>query len=378
MPTEIPATGLALRTEITGSGELRLSLVDQPTRAPGPDDVLVRIEAAPINPSDLFLLFGPADLATAVVGGVPERPTLTAKVPERLLASVRGRLDQSLGAGNEGAGVVIAAGENAAHLLGRTVAVLGGAMYAQYVTAPAREVLVLPEGATSAEGASCFVNPLTALSMVECMRLEGHTALVHTAAASNLGQMLNRICLKDGVELVNIVRKPEQVALLRGQGARHVVDSSADTFLADLTAALEETGATIAFDAIGGGKQAGQILACMETAAARKMTTYNRYGSDTFKQVYIYGGLDLGKTEFTRTFGFAWSISGFLLTPFLKRIGPDRGGQLRERVAAELTTTFASHYTADLTLAEALQPANIANYNARRTGEKYLITPHRG
>jgi NADPH:quinone reductase-like Zn-dependent oxidoreductase len=190
--------------------------------------------------------------------------------------------------------------------------------------------------------------------------------------------MLNRICLKDGVELVNIVRKPEQVALLRGQGARHVVDSSAETFLADLTAALEETSATIAFDAIGGGKQAGQILACMETAAARKMTTYNRYGSDTFKQVYIYGGLDLGKTEFTRTFGFAWSISGFLLTPFLKRIGPDRGRQLRERVAAELTTTFASHYTADLTLAEALQPTHIANYNARRTGEKYLIKPHRG
>ncbi|HVI34401.1 zinc-binding dehydrogenase [Phenylobacterium sp.] len=378
MTTEIPQTGLSLRTLITASGELQLSLVDQPVTPPGPDEVLVRIEAAPINPSDLGLLFGPADLSGASLGGSAERPVLTARVPERFLPAVRGRLDQSLAAGNEGAGVVIAAGENARHLIGRTVAVFGRAMYAQYITAPAAEVLLLPEGATAAEGASCFVNPLTALAMVETMRNEGHTALVHTAAASNLGQMLNRICLKDGVELVNIVRKPQQAELLRGLGAKHVVDSSAEGFLADLTAALEATGATIAFDAIGGGRLAGQILSCMEAAAVRKMPVYSRYGSDTFKQVYIYGGLDTGPTEFNRNFGFSWSLSGFLLTPFLVKAGPARAQALRERVAAELKTTFASHYTGELSLAEALQPANVAAYAAKHTGEKYLVAPNKG
>jgi NADPH2:quinone reductase len=378
MTPEIPQTGLALRTLITAAGELQLSLVEQPTKAPGPDEVLVRIEAAPINPSDLGLLFGPADLSSAALGGSPDRPVLTAQVPERLLPAVRGRLDQALPVGNEGAGVVIAAGDNARHLLGRTVAVLGRAMYAQYITAPAAEVLVLPEDATAAEGASCFVNPLTALAMVETMRNEGHTALVHTAAASNLGQMLNRICLQDGVELVNIVRKPEQAELLRGLGARHVVDSSAPGFTQDLTAALEATGATIAFDAIGGGRLVGQILSCMEAAAVRKMPAYSRYGSDTFKQVYIYGGLDTGPTEFNRGFGFAWSVGGFLLTPFLMKIGPQRAQALRDRVASELKTTFASHYTAELSLAEALLPNNAAAYNAKHTGEKYLVAPQKG
>jgi NADPH2:quinone reductase len=375
MANDIPQSGLALRTLITASGELRLSLVDQATTQPGPDDVLVRIEAAPINPSDLFMLFGPAVLTAGVASGTNDRPILTAPVPERRLASVQGRFDQARPAGNEGAGVVIAAGERVQNLLGRTVAVLSGTMYAQYVTAPARDVLVLPEGATAEQGASSFVNPLTALAMIETMRIDGHTALAHTAAASNLGQMLNRICQKDGVQLVNIVRKPEQAALLRSQGAQHVVDSSAHTFMADLTAALDETGATVAFDAIGGGTMAGQILTCMETASARKMTAYSTYGSDTFKQVYIYGALDLGPTEFTRTFGFAWAISGFLLTPFMKRIGEERATQLRERVAAELTTTFASRYTAKLSLADMLQPSKIAAYNGRQTGRKYLVTP---
>lgn len=378
MPNEIPQTSLALRTLITGSGELRLSLVDQPVRPPGPDEVLVRIEAAPVNPSDLGLLFGPADLSGAALGGSPARPELTARVPERFLPAVRGRLDESLATGNEGAGVVIAAGDNARHLMGRTVAVFGRAMYAQYITAAAAEVLPLPEDATPAEGASCFVNPLTALAMVETMRDEGHTALVHTAAASNLGQMLNRICLQDGVELVNIVRKPEQAELLRGMGARHVADSSAASFIADLTAALEATGATIAFDAIGGGRLAGQILSCMEAAAVRRMPVYSRYGSDTFKQVYIYGGLDTGPTEVNRNFGFAWSLGGFLLTPFLMKIGPQRAQALRQRVADELRTTFASHYTGELSLAEALQPANVAAYSAKHTGEKYLIAPNKG
>jgi NADPH2:quinone reductase len=236
---------------------------------------------------------------------------------------------------------------------------------------------VLPEGTTPAEGASCFVNPLTSLGMVETMRREGHTALVHTAAASNLGQMLNKICLKDGVDLVNIVRKPEQETLLRELGAKYVCNSSSASFMDDLTQALTTTGATIAFDAIGGGKLAGQILTCMEAAAVRKMTEYSRYGSTTFKQVYIYGGLDRGPTELTRNFGFSWSLSGWLLTPFLQKIGAAATQKLRERVIAELKTTFASHYTKVVSLPEALQPEAIAAYTKIGTGEKFLINPNK-
>jgi D-arabinose 1-dehydrogenase-like Zn-dependent alcohol dehydrogenase len=256
--------------------------------------------------------------------------------------------------------------------------VLGGAMYAQFRTLPVGSCLALPPDATPADGASCFVNPLTALGMVETMRREGHTALVHTAAASNLGQMLNKICLMDGVSLVNIVRSAEQREILRGIGAVHVCDSSAPTFLADLTEALVATGATLAFDAIGGGKLAGQILSCMEVAASQKASTYSRYGSTVHKQVYIYGGLNTGPTEFNRAFGMAWGIGGWLLTPFLIKIGPVEGQRLRERVAAELKTTFASHYTREISLVEALQPDIIAEYNRRATGEKYLINPNMG
>jgi len=281
--------------------------------------------------------------------------------------------------GNEGAGVVVAAGASAGAqaLLGKTVAVLGGAMYAQYRTIRADQCLVLPEGTTPAEGASCFVNPLTALGMVETMRREGHKALVHTAAASNLGQMLNKICLKDGIGLVNIVRKPEQAALLKGIGAQHVCDASAPGFMADLTQALVDTGATIAFDATGGGKLAGQILTCMEAALNRTATEYSRYGSTTLKQVYIYGGLDTGPTEFVRNFGFAWSMGGWLLFPFLQRIGEPAAQVLRQRVAAELKTTFASSYSKEISLAEALQLDAIAVYGKRATGAKYLINPNK-
>ena len=377
MGTDIPTTGRAIRTLIKASGELELSIVDAPVEQPGPGQVLVRVEAAPINPSDLGLLLGPADLSTAELSGPADRPTLTVRVPEKLMRTVAGRVDQSLPVGNEGAGVVIAAGQGAEHLIGRTVAVLGRAMYAQYFTTAAAEVLPLPEGTTAAEGASCFVNPLTALAMVETMRMEGHKALVHTAAASNLGQMLNKICLKDGVDLVNIVRKPEQADLLRGIGAKHVVDSSSPNFIAELTDALTETGATIAFDAIGGGRLVSQILTCMEAAAVRNMPVYSRYGSDTFKQVYIYGGLDTSPTELTRGFGFAWSLGGFLLTPFLTKVGAQRAQELRERVANELKTTFASTYTAELSLAQVLQPETVRAYNGKHTGEKYLVAPNK-
>jgi hypothetical protein len=288
------------------------------------------------------------------------------------------RADESMPVGNEGAGEVIKAGEGAEALLGKTVAILGGAMYAQYRTVKAADALVLPDGATAAEGASCFVNPLTALGMVETMRREGHTALVHTAAASNLGQMLNKICIADGVRLVNIVRSAEQEAILRGIGAEYVVDSSKPSFMDDLVEALAATGATLAFDAIGGGKLAGQILTGMEIAANRNAATYSRYGSTVYKQVYIYGGLNTGPTELNRAFGMSWGLGGWLLTPFLMKIGPAEAQKLRQRVANELKTTFASHYTAEISLAEALSLDAIKAYNAKTTGEKYLIVPSKG
>ena len=379
MSASIPATSLQLRSLIKSSGELEISLASITTPEPGPEEVLVRIEASPMNPSDLGLLFGAADLSTAKAGGTPERPVITATVPEKLMKGMGGRVDQSMPVGNEAAGVVVKAGssEAAQALLGKTVAILGGAMYAQYRCIKAVQCLVLPEGTTPAEGASCFVNPLTSLGMVETMRREGHKALVHTAAASNLGQMLNRICLKDGIGLVNIVRKQEQEDILRAIGAVHVVNSSVPTFLDDLTQALVATGATIAFDAIGGGKLAGQILGCMEAAANLTAKEYSRYGSSTHKQVYIYGGLDRGPTEINRNFGMAWSVGGWLLTPFLQKIGFEAGQQLRQRVVAELKTTFASTYTREVSLADALRLDAIAVYGKHATGAKYLITPNK-
>jgi NADPH:quinone reductase-like Zn-dependent oxidoreductase len=347
---------------------------------PGPDEVVVRVEASPINPSDLGLLLGAADVGTARASGSPEAPVVTAQVPPALLKAMAGRLDQSLPVGNEGAGVVVAAGNSAAAqaLLGRTVAIFGGAMYAQYRSIRASDCLRLGDDVTPAQGASCFVNPLTALGMIGTMRAEGHTALVHTAAASNLGQMLSKACLADGIPLVNIVRSPDQEALLRDIGAVHVCDSSKPTFTADLTAALVVTGATLAFDAIGGGRLASQILTAMEAAAGRKATGFSRYGSTVHKQVYIYGGLDMGPTELTRGFGMAWGVGGWLLTPFLQKIGPTETQALRERVAREITTTFASHYSRTISLYEALQPDIAAAYNRRATGEKFLIDPSRG
>jgi NADPH:quinone reductase-like Zn-dependent oxidoreductase len=375
-----PGDGLQLRSLIKKSGELELSLARVAIPDPAPDEVVVRIEASPINPSDLGLLLGPADMATARVSGSPDSPVLTAMIPEAMMRGLAGRLDQSMPVGNEGAGVVVGAGSSdlAQALLGKTVALMGGAMYAQYRCLKAADCLVLPAGATPAEGASCFVNPLTALGMVGTMRLEGHTALVHTAAASNLGQMLNKICLAEGVGLVNIVRDPRQADILLAIGAAHVCNSNSPDFMEDLTRALVATGATLAFDAIGGGRLAGQILTCMEAAANAGATTYSRYGSSVHKQVYIYGGLDTRPTELVRSFGMAWGVGGWLLTPFLAKIGPAEARKLRERVAAELKTTFASHYSKAVSLVEALQPQTIAAYSKRATGEKYLINPNMG
>lgn len=377
MSTGVPPAGLQLRSLVKPDGQLEISLADAPIPQPASDEVLVRMEAAPLNPSDIGLLFGPADISTAKLSGTASHPVVTMQIPPAAMKGMAARVGQAMPVGNEGAGVVVAAGDSAAAqaLLGKTVAVLGGAMYAQYRCIKEDQCLVLPEGTQPAEGASCFVNPLTALGMVETMRREGHEALVHTAAASNLGQMLNRICVKDEVGLVNIVRKPGQAALLKSQGAAHVCDSSSPTFMEDLTQALVDTGATIAFDAIGGGKLAGQILSCMEAALNRTAKEYSRYGSTTHKQVYLYGGLDTGPTEFVRNFGMAWGMGGWLLFPFLQRIGPHAAQALRQRVVAELKTTFASSYSKEISLAQALQPEEIAVYGQRATGTKYLINP---
>lgn len=370
-------TGVELRSRISAAGELTLSLEEVAVPDPGPGQVLVRMEASPLNPSDLGLLLGPADLSGMKASGTPARPVLTAPVPPAALKRVAARLDQSMPVGNEGAGTVIAAGEGVADMVGKRVAMLGGAMYAQYRTIPAAACLVLPDGATAEQGASAFVNPLTALAMGETMRAEGHTALIHTAAASNLGQMLNRICQADGVKLVNIVRKPEQAEILRAQGAEWICDSSDPDFDAKLADAIEATGATIAFDAIGGGTLAGRILAAME-AALSKGQEYSRYGSSVRKQVYIYGNLDLGPTVIDRSFGLSWATGGFLLTNFMAAASPETRARMRARVAAELTTTFASHYAGTLTLAETLDPAKVEVYQAKATGVKYLITPDKG
>ena len=380
MTQAIPGDALQLRSMIKGDGTLELSLETVPIPQPNDDEVLVRIEASPINPSDLGLLFGAADRSNMRASGTPDRPVATASVPEKSMRAMSARVDRSLPAGNEGAGVVVAAGadESAQALIGKTVGVIGGAMYSQYRCLPAKQVLPFPDGTTPAQGASWFVNPLTSLGMVETMRLEGHKALVHTAAASNLGQMLQKVCLADDVPLVNIVRKPEQVELLRGIGAPHVCNSSEPTFMKDLTDALIATGATLAFDAIGGGNLAGQILTCMEAAASATGAPYSPYGSTTHKQVYIYGGLDLSPIVLTRSFGMAWGVGGWLLTPFLQRIGPKAVHKLRTRVATEIKTTFASNYTREVSLPEALTLEAIATYGKQATGEKYLINPNKG
>jgi NADPH2:quinone reductase len=378
MNIDPPKTTLQLRSLVKRSGALELSLVETPLAPPAADEVIVRVDAAPMNPSDLGLLFGAADLRTARASGTPSRPVVTADIAPAAMASMAGRLEASMAVGNEGAGGVVGAGASAEAqaLLGKTVAMLGGAMYTQYRCIPVDQCMLLPEGVTPAQGASSFVNPLTALGMVETMRLEGHRALVHTAAASNLGQMLNKICMQEGIGLVNIVRKQAQEDLLRAQGAVHVCNASLPTFMQDLTQALVATGATLAFDATGGGKLAGQILTAMEAALSQTATQYSRYGSTTHKQVYIYGGLDRAPTEFTRSFGMSWGMGGWLLFTFLQKIGPDAVRALKARVASEITTTFASQYTREVSMTQALSLDEIHVYARHATGEKYLLKPN--
>ena len=375
MPS-LPDHFLQLRSTVTSSGQLRVMLAEVPMPVPGPDEVIIRIEASPINPSDMGLLFGLADLSNARMEGSAAQQALVADISAAAMRAMQARLDQPLPVGNEAAGTVVGAGSSAPAqaLLGKTVAMLGGEMYAEYRCLSASQCMVLPAGVDARKGASCYVNPLTALSMPETMRSEGHTAIVHTAAASNLGQMLNRICIADGIALVNIVRKPEQETLLREAGARYVLDSSSEGFMPRLIDALAETGATIGFDAIGGGPLAGQILLAMEAAASRG-AGFSRYGSSTHKQVYVYGRLDLTPTVVPPGVGMAWGMGGYLLTYFLQKIGADGRRRLRERVVSGLDTLFASHYTREITLAQMLDIDTARACNAKSTGEKYLLVP---
>ena len=362
-----------LTSTLNADGRCVLAIRQYDTGEPAADEVIVRVEASPINPSDLGLLFSAADVSTlAASDGV-----LTLNVAPNIMRGMQARVGQSLPAGNEGGGVVVATGDSpsAKALMGRTVGVLGGGMYAEYRRLKVNQCLVLHPGTTSKQGASCFVNPLTALAMVDTMRMEGHKALVHTAAASNLGQMLQKICLMDGVDLVNVVRNPEQVKILKDIGAKYVVDSSSPKFMDELAEVLAATDATIAFDATGGGTLASNLLSAMEVAQSRKGGEFNRYGSSTHKQVYIYGGLERSTTTLSRNFGMAWGLGGFLLTPFLQKVGPKRAQELRERVANEIGSTFASHYSNEIGLAGMLEVGNAAGYGRMATGTKYLVNP---
>ena len=375
--TDLPATNRTMLTEVKPEGVLELYLADLPMPTPKDHEVVVKVQATPINPSDLGLMVGAADVTSARAIDRDGLPGIAMNVPEAGMRFMAGRIGQALPIGNEGCGVVVAAGASseAQALMGKTVALIGGEIYAQYRCLAAQMCMPLPDGTAPEDGASCFVNPLTSLGFVETMKLEGYKAIVHAAAASNLGQMLVKICKADGIPLVNIVRSEEQVALLKGIGAEIVLNSNDEDFVEKLTAAIAETEAFLGFDPIGGGKLAGQILGAMEAAAVRRMSAYSRYGSDQMKQVYIYGALDVGPTILNRNFGLTWSLSGWLLTPFMAKAGTEIVGRMRARVAAELTTTFKSHYSHEISLEQAVDIATMQAYNAKRTGEKYLIRP---
>ena len=370
-----------IRSTVTSEGNIELSITKAERPIPSADEVLIKVEAAPINPSDLGLLLSfAADLSSISTSGSEDETVTSMKIHPALMGSMKPRLDQSMQAGNEGAGVIVDAGENVKELIGKTVGLAGGAMYSQYRCVPAANCLVMDEGTSPAEAASSFVNPLTALSFVETMKMENHTALVHTAAASNLGQMLVKICKDDGIPLVNIVRKSEQVDLLKNLGAEYICNTSDESFMDDLVNALVTTGATLGFDATGGGNNGelpGQILSAMEIAANKTAKEYSRYGSDTYKQVYIYGGLDQSPTVLKRAYGMSWGLGGWLLTPMIGRIGMEKFGQMRMRVAKEIKTTFASSYAEEISFEEMLQPETIKSYAKQATGKKYLVNPHK-
>ena len=369
-----------LFSNISSDGQLEFSLREVNTPTPKAHEVVVRVEAAPINPSDMWPMFGPANLAEATLEYSDDKKIMSAPLFPGMASRVSSRLDQVLPVGNEGAGTVVAAGESdaAQALMGKTVAVLSGATYAEYCCVPVQACMAHNDGTTAAQAASSFVNPLTALGMVDTMRMEGHTALVHTAAASGLGQMLNKICIAEDVPLVNIVRSQEQVDILSEIGAKYICNSSSENFKKDLLKAIDETGANLAFDAIGGGELVSDILTAMERVGSKDAVGFNTYGSPSNKQVYIYGGLDFSPTILNRAYGMSWSVGGFLLMQFLGKISPQRIGELHKRVADEIDSTFASNFTQELTFKQAMTPSYVTKYNAKKTGEKFLINPSLG
>jgi NADPH:quinone reductase-like Zn-dependent oxidoreductase len=370
-------TSKQLFTLISNEGQLEISLKTVDVPQPKAHEVIVRIEAAPINPSDMWPMFGPANLAEGVLS--EDKSTFSAPVHKGILPRIKSRLGQVLPIGNEGAGTVIAAGDSEAaqSLMGKTVAILTGGTYAQYCCVPAQACIVHNESTSAINAASSFVNPLTALGMVETMRMEGHTALVHTAAASSLGQMLNKICLAQDVPLVNIVRSQQQADILKEIGATYICDSSSKTFKADLYQAIDETGATLAFDAIGGGEIVSDILTAMEHSGSKDAVGFNTYGSESNKQVYIYGGLDFSPSILNRAYGMTWGIGGWLLMRFLAKLQPQQIVKLQQQVANEITTTFACTFTEELSFEQAMTPAIVLQYNAKKTGGKYLINPNK-
>lgn len=370
-----------IRSKVTSDGNIEISIAIVEKPIPSDNEVLIKVEAAPINPSDLGLLLSfAADLSTINTSGSRDETVTSMKINPSLMNAMKPRLDQSMPVGNEGAGVIEGAGENAKDLIGKVVGLAGGAMYSQYRCVPASSCLVMNEGTSPADAASSFVNPLTALSFLETMKMENHTAIIHTAAASNLGQMLVKICKDDAVPLVNIVRKDEQVEILKNLGAEYICNTSDDNFMENLVEALVETGATLGFDATGGGNNGelpGQILSAMEIAANKTSKEYSRYGSDTYKQVYIYGGLDQSPTILKRAFGMSWGLGGWLLTPMIGKIGMEKFQEMRLRVAKEIKTTFASSYAQEISFEEMLQPEIIISYAKQATGQKYLVNPHK-
>ena len=369
-------TGQRILSTLAADGTLTIELAPLRLPAPNSNQIAVRVEAAPINPSDLALLFGTADTNDATYS--PGK--IIGRMAEGATRAMKGRHGVSLPVGNECAGTVIAAGESPAAqaLLGKQVGCVPGTAFATHAVADAQMAIVLPDDASAEQGASCFVNPMTALGFVETMKRDGFTGIVHTAAASNLGQMLVRICAADGVPLVNIVRNPAQVAILEELGSDDVLDSTAPGFMKKLTAAIERTGAMMAFDPIRGGTLGSQIIGAMEAAASRANTTasFTVYGSSKPKKLYVYGGLDLGPMIFNPGFDFAWQMGGWLLPYFLATAGPEVAARMRARVRAELTTTFASHYKGSVSLDTMLTREAVSAYNARRTGEKYLLLPN--
>ncbi len=365
---------LQMQSCVHDNATVECALVEVTVPEPGPDEVVVAVDAAPINPSDLGLMFGAADLASVREAERDGQPAVILDVPQAAMRAMAPRVGQWMAVGNEGSGRVVAVGqgEAAAALMNQRVGMFGGEMYAGHRCLPAAQCLAFPNTISAEQAASCFVNPMTALGFMETRDMEGQKAMVHTAAASNLGQMLLRLCQADDVPLVNIVRSSEQVELLRSMGAEWVLNSQDESFMKQLIEALVATGATLAFDAIGGGRGVNRILTAMEIAAAQT-GPWSRYGSEQAKQAYIYGQLDLGPTELTRGYGWVWSVSGWLLTPFMNRAGADRVARMRDRVVKEIDSTFMSHYSSRISLQQAMTVDAVLEYGARKTGQKTLL-----